>query len=142
MNEKAALFFCILGSISVVTRAQQLQILIKQTDSTSCDVGWLDPPDEINPQNTSCSMLSGFQSVPVVSVSLFIQDDSGVSPCCGRESAQFRARLFKGDVEIPLTGRKSLNSAIGDFATVSFRFTLSIIIRSRYIFAQIIDIRD
>jgi hypothetical protein len=121
MKENIILSFCVIVSISRIVLAEDPQIRLRQNDSESCDAGWLDLPDQTQHQNTSCNMLSGFSSIPAVSFALFTEKDGTFTPCCGRVSVNFRAKLFRESVEIPMTGSLSLDSVLSDIATVRFR---------------------
>ncbi len=98
---------------------QGSRIVLSQVQSSICDIGFLDRPD-LN-QSRNCSMLTGFQSVPNISVALFRENGGELSPCCGDLVTTFRAQLFRNGTEVPLTGRRTLDSTLGAQAAVTFK---------------------
>jgi hypothetical protein len=99
--------------------AQASNVVLRQVVAATCDVGILDPPNAQQIRN--CSMLTGFQSVPNISVALFLENGGVLSPCCGDLVITFRAQLFRNGAEVLLTGRRTLDSAMGAQAAVTFR---------------------
>ncbi len=114
------LYIAVFGVCFKVSSAQSSRVVLRQIQAAACDIGFLDRPN-LESQGRNCSMLTGFQSVPNIGVALFRENGTELSPCCGDLVTSFRAQLFKDGVEVPITGRRTMDSTLGAQATVTFR---------------------
>ena len=96
------------------------QISLRQTAPAICDIGWLDVPDQAV-HNVSCNMFSGFLAIPSLTVALYSGVDGNFTLCCDDVAVSFSTQLFKGNVEIPLTGQKTLETSVNNLSPVIFR---------------------
>jgi hypothetical protein len=95
--------------------------VLKQLEEVACDVGILRIPGLGITDTASCTYLSGFTAVPKLAVGLYSTQNGTLNPCCRDMIVTFRAQLFKGGNQIPITGQKTIDNPLGSDAKVTFR---------------------
>ena len=114
------LYLCVFSYAVSSQASQPSQFVLKQLEEVACDVGILGIPGLGITDTAACTYLSGFTAVPKLAVGLYSTQNGTFNPCCRDMIVTFRAQLFKGGIQIPITGQKTIDSPLGSDAKVTF----------------------